>query len=51
MKKHKCYLCKCQDSKDNPVTWDVDPYDDDVNGDDTKHWICGECSYERSQEI
>lgn len=27
---------------DGPVTFDADPYDSEINGDDTPVWLCAE---------
>ena len=37
--------------KGKDVYWDVDPYNQDINGDDTKMWICNKCAKESADDI
>lgn len=33
------------------VEFRVDPYLNEIMGDDTKYWICDACAYDRAQDI
>lgn len=39
----KCSECGCKDTKENPVTFAPDPYQEEINGDDTEVWECDKC--------
>lgn len=47
----KCIICDCSNTKENPVTKEPDPYQEDVNNDDTEVWECGNCRLESAMEI
>jgi hypothetical protein len=47
----KCCKCGCEDSLENPVTYEADPFMNEVKGDDTKVWKCKDCRYESAMEI
>lgn len=42
----KCYLCEKSGATKRP-----DPFNSDVNNDDTLVWICDECHNERSMSV
>jgi hypothetical protein len=51
-KKEKvCEHCHKKSTKSNPVGWDVNPYDQELGNDNTKHWICGNCSGEFAADV
>ena len=39
----RCIICGCSDSEKNPVTKAPDPYDEEINDDDTEVWECENC--------
>lgn len=47
----KCIICGRSSTKENPVTKEPDPYDSEVNGDETEVWECAECREESADEI
>ncbi len=47
----KCSNCGCEDTKDNSVTFGPDPYQSDINDDDTEVWECENCRYESAMDI
>lgn len=46
-KQKKCEYC----GSTKNVSYDINPYDDDINGDDTKHWICDDCFKDMADDI
>lgn len=36
---------------DLTVSWQEDPFDAEINGDYTRHWLCTQCASERAWEI
>lgn len=45
--KPKC--CECGTTED--VTFEADPYAEEIGGDDTPVWECGECRHESAMSI
>ena len=46
MAKHKCFRCgriMSENDKDNPVTYGPDPFNSDINNDETEVWECRNC--------
>jgi len=48
MGKHMCKYCR---RKKNDVILRVNPFDSEINDDDTKHYICNSCYGDLSDEI
>ena len=47
----KCIACGCSDTKKNPVTEDPDPFQSEINDDETIVWECDECRYDSAMAI
>ena len=47
----KCEICKRSSTKENPVTKDPDPYNSEINNDDTEVWECEECRDDSAMDI
>jgi len=47
----KCIKCGRSDTEENPVTKAPDPFDSEINGDDTEVWECEECRRESADDI
>ena len=47
----KCSICGCNDTEENPVTKGPDPYNNDINDDDTPVWECSSCRQDRAGDI
>ena len=47
----KCYSCGCSNTKENPVTKAPDPYQSEINDDETEVWECENCRDESAQDI
>ena len=47
----KCINCGCSDTPENPVTKAPDPYNAEINEDETEVWECENCRYESAQDI
>ena len=47
----KCVLCGCSTTKENPVYKDPDPYNSEINNDDTEVWECQDCRKESERDI
>ena len=43
--------CSTDGSEKNPVTFEPDPFAEDVSGDDTPVWMCAGCRSLRADEI
>ncbi len=53
-KAHYCEYCHhyaTQQDPNNPVTFTADPFDSDLYGDHTEHWLRNKCVGERGEEI
>jgi hypothetical protein len=50
---HECQSCHkwATEHEENPVTFDSDPYDDEINGNTTEVWECENCRHESSMDI
>ena len=47
----KCQECGCSNTKENLVIKAPDPYQSEINGDDTEVCECERCREESTQEI
>lgn len=47
----KNYRFFADEDDDNLVMWQSDPYQSEINEDDTPMWLCGRCAYESAQDI
>ena len=47
----KCEDCGCSNTKENPVTKGPDPFNDEINDDDTEVWECENCRSESALDI
>ena len=47
----KCKICGCSNTEENPVTKDSDPYQEDVNNDNTEVWECANCREDSAGDI
>ncbi len=43
----RCERCR----GDKNVTFDVDPYQNDIYGDSSKHWLCAKCRKDIADSI
>jgi hypothetical protein len=48
---HKCEDCEAKDTPENPVTYDVDPFNYEINDDSTKYWLCANCRQSSADDI
>ena len=50
---HKCEDCDhwATDVDENPVTFGPDPFNDEINDDQTPFWMCENCRYESGMDI
>jgi hypothetical protein len=48
---HVCELCKREETEENPVEYRPNPFNYEINGDDTPMYICDECHYELARNI
>lgn len=46
----KCSKKYCE-TPDSPVSFAPDPFQSEINGDDTPIWECERCRYESSRDI
>ena len=47
----KCFRCGCKNTKENPVTKGPDPYQSEINNDNTEIWECEKCREDSAGEI
>ena len=47
----KCVICGKSNTKENLVTKDPDPYNEEINGDSTEVWECAHCRQESSGDV
>ena len=47
----KCCVCDCSNTKENPVTKGPDPYQSEINGDETEVWECENCRDDSAMDI
>ncbi len=47
----KCCSCGCSSTKENPVTKDSDPYQSEINDDETEVWECANCRDDSAMDI
>ena len=47
----KCIVCCCSNTEDNPVTKAPDPFQSEINDDDTEVWECRQCRDDSEMEI
>lgn len=47
----KCIKCGCSNTKENPVYKARDPYQAEINDDDTEVWECENCRQESTDSI
>lgn len=47
----RCINCNCKSTKKNPVTKAPDPYNSDINDDETKVWECADCRQQSANDI
>ena len=51
VKKPVCVECGKEGTKDNPVTFGPDSFNEEINGDDTSVWECADCREDSDAEI
>ena len=47
----KCSCCGCNNTKENPVTKEPDPFALEIHGDDTEVWECAICRENSAMDI
>lgn len=47
----RCVNCGKRGTKYNPVGFQVDPYEEDINNNPTLYWLCSSCVYVSAQNI
>jgi len=47
MKERECEVCGTTED----VSFAPNPYQSDINGDDTEVWMCGNCRHESAMDI
>ena len=47
----KCIHCGVSNSVENPVTFDVNPFEEEVNHNNSKDWECDKCREQSAQDI
>jgi len=47
----ECYICGCNNTEENPVTKEPDPYQEEIYDDETEVWECEECRYDSLMSI
>ena len=47
----KCSCCGCKNSEKNPVIKAPDPYQSEINDDETEVWECASCREESAMDI
>ncbi len=50
-RKMKCEICGCGNTKENPVIKESDPYQSEINDDETEVWECEGCRHDSAMEI
>ena len=47
----KCEICEVSNTKDNPVTKDINPYDAEINDIEIEMWMCQSCYGDSMNDI
>jgi len=47
----RCEMCGCSNTKDNPVTKGPDPFQQEINDDDSEVWECESCRSDLADDI
>jgi hypothetical protein len=49
--RRKCDHCKVVGTVGRDVFWTIDPYDQDVNGEDCRRWLHNDCAKDIAMDI